>query len=359
MSINITYLLGAGASFNALPIVEGIPNALNDFANEFHPGREEDISRELVPHDNLANKYYKSSDSLETRKFYYNKLKEFHNDILWLHKEAYNHTSIDTFAKKLYLQQDRDNLKRLKIILSCFFLYLQTKKFDKRYDSFFASILEDLSKLPNNLKILSWNYDSQLEIAFNRFANSTIENTRNVLNVFSKGQKTNAKPAKTNEFCVFKINGTTNVINEKNEIYDILLDFDVKEGSLVRELLELYTSRAAFKLHHPNMSFAWENFNEDSGFYKNLKESIRETEILVVIGYSFPFFNRKIDKLILDSMTKLKKVYVQDPNNSQDIIEKINGFFPNINKRSSSRITRKIDFFEKKFIKEFFIPIEF
>jgi len=356
--MNITYLLGAGASYNALPIVEGIPNALNEFANEFYPGVEKDISLELNHLDNLASQYYKSANSLEARKFHFNNIKKFHNDIVWLHREAFNHTSIDTFAKKLYLKKDYTNLKRLKIILSCFFLYLQTKEFDKRYDSFFASILDNLSELPKNLKILSWNYDSQLEIAFNRFANSTIENTRSVLNVFSKGQNTNINSPKSDEFCVFKINGTTNVTNNKNKIYDIILDFDMKGVSLAGDLLELYNTRASYKLHKPNMSFAWENYNLDSPFFKNLNKSISETEILIVIGYSFPFFNRKTDKHILDSMSNLKKIYVQDPKYSKEIIEKIKGLIPE-KKAEHYGYLGSITFEEKTFSDQFFIPIEF
>ena len=33
---------------------------------------------------------------------------------------------------------------------------------------------------------------------------------------------------------------------------------------------------------------------------------------MVVIGYSFPFFNRPIDRLIFRKMDKLEKIYIQD-----------------------------------------------
>jgi hypothetical protein len=41
--------------------------------------------------------------------------------------------------------------------------------------------------------------------------------------------------------------------------------------------------------------------------------NVFDTEILVVIGYSFPFFNRNIDRRIIQSMTNLKKIYLQSP----------------------------------------------
>ncbi|ULC59598.1 hypothetical protein MBM09_01155 [Flaviramulus sp. BrNp1-15] len=356
MAKNITYLLGAGASYNALPIVKDIPNALNDFSEEFNPSilNNSHPNSSIIYKDNIINNYLSQHEELKNNSEY---ILKFHNDIVWLKKESEKHTSIDTFAKKLHLKEDYENLKRLKIILSCFFLYLQTKKFDNRYDSFFASILDNLSELPGNLKILSWNYDSQLEIAFNRFSNSTIENTRKVLNVFSKGQKTNLNPAKPNEFCVFKVNGTTNATNNKNEIYDILLDFDSKELSLAEDLLELYSTKANYKLYNPNMSFAWENFNQELQFYSNLRESIEKTDILIVIGYSLPFFNRKIDRFILDSMDNLKKIYVQDPKYAEGIIEKIKELIPSHNIKFQNR--DKIEFKPLSFTDQFFIPIEF
>jgi hypothetical protein len=41
--------------------------------------------------------------------------------------------------------------------------------------------------------------------------------------------------------------------------------------------------------------------------------SIRGSEILVIIGYSFPFFNRNIDQRIIKCFTTNRKIYIQDP----------------------------------------------
>ena len=360
---NITYLLGAGASFEALPIVDKIPERLDSFANQFKLNSLEWLL-ENQQRSRISEKYILDITDVDIQKRKYDTIKKFHRDILWLKEESEKHTSIDTFAKKLYLQGG-NGLKKLKYILSCFFLYEQTLNFDKRYDAFFASILDDLSQLPDNLKILSWNYDSQLEIAFNNFANSTIENTREKLNIFSKGIK-NFENEKNSEFSVFKVNGTTSVSSKDNEIYDLILDFDVNDKNLVSSFLELYESRILFNKHEPNMSFAWENFNLQSDFYKNLNKSISNTDILIVIGYSFPFFNRKVDEFILNSMPNLKKIYVQDPYYADDIIEKIKGLKPwkktsySMSKSGSVISTKEvIDFIPKTFKDQFFIPIEF
>jgi hypothetical protein len=149
--MNITYLLGAGASYNALPIVNQINSRLEDFQNKTI----------RMPNIGLPNFFTKYGDEMVDE--WGPSKSEIMNDlgksVRWLIDENSKHFSIDTFAKKLYLQEDFQNLHRLKITLSCFFVYLQNTGFDNRYDSFFASVLDNLKVLPTNLKFLSWNYD--------------------------------------------------------------------------------------------------------------------------------------------------------------------------------------------------------
>jgi hypothetical protein len=42
--------------------------------------------------------------------------------------------------------------------------------------------------------------------------------------------------------------------------------------------------------------------------------NIKDSVALVVIGYSFPVFNRNIDRQVLNSMKNLKRIYLQDLN---------------------------------------------
>lgn len=358
--MNLTYLFGAGASYNALPVVNGIPETLENFASQFNPGeRYHSIAPIELWGDktNIALKIlYQFNYNPDEQKEYFEKLEHFYKDILWLQSEAKNHTSIDTFAKKLYLQNDLKNLKKLKTLLSCFFLYLQTKNFDNRYDSFFASILNDLTSLPENLKLLSWNYDSQIEIGFNNFANGSMQEAKKKLNLHSKGDIM-YDAYSPNEFCVYKINGTTNVQKGDFNVESILNNFKSDDLSMVNSFLELHEELSSSK-SNPNMTFAWEDFNTEKGFFPNLSRSVSETEILVVIGYSFPFFNRKVDKFILDSMSKLKKIYVQDPHNAKDIIEKIKGLIP-LKTHDVNGYQEPINYEEKTYSDQFFIPIEF
>ncbi|MDB2462897.1 hypothetical protein N9W61_02205 [Algibacter sp.] len=248
--MNITYLLGAGASCQSLPMVKNIPEALEKFAQDFLPLNlnEPNAMSFLDKLGGLANKFLnKHKNDKGTFEKYHHLLLEFHRDIVWLQSESKNHSSIDTLAKKLHLQNNKTDLKKLKYILSCFFIYEQTCNFDKRYDSFFASILESLSEIPSNLKILSWNYDSQLEIAFSNFSNTSIEKSRETLNIFSKGNKIDSSKINLNNtFNVFKINGTTNIKDKESKYYDLIESYNINKTKLVSSFLEIYSSSHLF-----------------------------------------------------------------------------------------------------------------
>jgi hypothetical protein len=88
-----------------------------------------------------------------------------------------------------------------------------------------------------------------------------------------------------------------------------------EEQTLIK-IIEFYDkcdwrSVVSLKTH---LSYAWEH-DKKSLFYNKLEQGLEETNVLVVIGYSFPFFNREVDKLMLcNYMPHLRKVYFQDMN---------------------------------------------
>lgn len=59
------------------------------------------------------------------------------------------------------------------------------------------------------------------------------------------------------------------------------------------------------------LTFAWEDA------FKTMETASKQvlgTEVLIIIGYSFPFLNREVDRLIFDKMQdSLTKIYFQDP----------------------------------------------
>tara|TARA_R110002051_G_C8659065_1_gene488740 strand:- start:53 stop:1123 length:1071 start_codon:yes stop_codon:yes gene_type:complete len=356
--MNITYLIGAGASYEALPIVKDIGEKLQYFKDNFNFYTEKEKIDFLDTKDRLIDKIINVAES-QKRTELINLAKSFYNDIEWLQKNVEIHSSIDTFAKKLFLRKELDKLNKLKFILSSFFVFLEVKNLDKRYDSFFASILEDINNYPNNINILSWNYDSQIEKAHYNFAEKDGSYSPDPLNIQYRGD-IKGFSCPVDGFCVHKLNGTTKLKDSQymEEIYNVNGKNEIALGFNILNEYENILSG----VKKPNMTFAWENFDENLPFFKNLKVSISKTEILIVIGYSFPFFNRKIDKYIFNSMRKLEKIYVQDPNYSDEVIEKIKGLIPNkkySKKAGSFLLQKEIEYQSKKFVDQFFIPIEF
>ena len=191
---------------------------------------------------------------------------------------------------------------------------------DMRYDAFFASILnEDSFKLPENIRILSWNYDYQFEKAFSEFSSEhDLGKNQQLLNVVSKFSTEDVPSG----FTIIKINGTTGYGGKAHGepiTHNYVKDFDLSaklDVKLFEKTLERYYQVAnKFKdSAYPTLSFAWEKTEPgESNIIRKAKDSTQDTDVLVVIGYSFPFFNRDVDREIIGEMKSLSKVYFQAP----------------------------------------------
>ena len=97
-----------------------------------------------------------------------------------------------------------------------------------------------------------------------------------------------------------------------------------------------------------HLSFAWENSVNNEKIKETLTNTTEDTEVVVVIGYSFPFFNRVTDRYIFSKMPKLKKVYVQDIN-PDAVIQAIHAVLPS---------NRKIAVEPIKACGQFYLPAE-
>jgi hypothetical protein len=301
--MNITYLFGAGASAKALPVVNQIPQAIEDILIKLN---EEEF--------NLSDTEKYISTYPKTKKQIKNELMQEFN---WLKEQCKNHASIDTFAKKLFLQKNND-FSKLKTALATLFTLIQLNKpVDNRYDAFFASILiNTINDFPKNIKIVSWNYDYQFEKAYSEYCES------NSISAISAMLKINTRFSNSNiadkGFAIFKLNGGTQLL-WKNSHGDSHFIDEVKP-TLIKESLEIvlnsYACSKFFKDIYCGLSFAWEDGGED--FINTVINATKDTNVLVVIGYSFPYFNREIDRKIIRAM-KLRKVYFQSP--EADIIQ--------------------------------------
>lgn len=60
------------------------------------------------------------------------------------------------------------------------------------------------------------------------------------------------------------------------------------------------------------LNFAWEEAYSRDLLEILIPKIVQDATTLVVIGYSFPYFNRKIDRALFEKMPQLKNIYIQD-----------------------------------------------
>jgi hypothetical protein len=339
----ITFLFGAGASAQKLPVVNQIPQILTKTIQLL------ELEKFYLSEDFFVDKHIENNKS---KRGYQIELVE---SLIWLKEESTNHASIDTLAKKLSINRKFSELRKLKLATSVFFAINQTQtpwsknKIDVRYDSFFASIIDAEHGLPENLKVLTWNYDSQFELAYAEYSNQRDDITANsrALNVMSK----NLNKRRTKGFSLIKLNGSAafhsadgNMSENYSTTYNVKFNVEFLE-----EIVKKFARATCNSTIVPSLSFAWEeDFYHAQSINAYTANEIRNTQILVVIGYSFPFFNREIDKLNLAAMSNLTKIYYQDIF-ADDLQVRLKGVISE---------DRNIEIIPYKDVGQFFIPYE-
>ena len=353
----VLYLLGAGASFGKRA-EEPLEFEIDKITNECHV-QGKDVCANILSGLPIVNEIPGRLSfllqqlwnvyNIDRNKAKMSPIKRLIDDLDWLRNSVSNHATIDTLAKKLYLTKNEHDYQRLKNGLLVFLFYEQLiHSPDPRYDSFFASVLqENAYDLPKNISIISWNYDFQLEIAYNAYVRdgylSRLSNHHlSSHDKLSEGIYNNPY-IKEDGFNLLKLNGSA-FISDK-EFF-----FNCQKGEEVNTIIELYSSLSE---RNNRISFAWERIGKQ--FEKRIEDCVSEAEILVIIGYSFPFFNRQVDRLVFEKMYKLRKIYIQDP--SAETVKL--SLFPvlsntqlNVSHLESKIITLPID------AKQFFFPPE-
>lgn len=330
----VSYLLGAGASygsrekpadetFSSLPnyISRGLP-ILQEF-----PYALEQLTAELegVVENKIAIKYINSN---------------ILNPLLNVSRD---YPTVDTYAKMLYATKRREEYEKFKEQLSLFFLIWQRNhRHDLRYDSFIASLINAETCQFPSLTILSWNYDMQFEMSYSNYitVGCALWKIWDQLNVYCKSNGTLNYNA-NNPFAFFKLNGSAmyhatelDYYSSRNTLVDILWS-RVPEKDFWKDVCSLYEKGKHNNIYagadYTNeLSYAWDNSGKEK-LLASISQRIADCEVLVVIGYSFPYVNREIDRHIFNSMPNLKKIYIQDKQ-AQNIGDKIKYIFEYLNK---------------------------
>lgn len=300
----ITYIFGAGASALVMPTIKQLPEriiAIRNFIEANYVYGEDEV---FNVHNRIT---FKKNDAKEFLLEGLARLADFSS----------KHSTVDTYAKKLMLRGSYQDAEELIFCLAVYFnLEQKLTGVDPRYDTFLVSILDSsFFKFPNNLKFLSWNYDLQMEAAHELIGSENSEDIgfRTFNDIFPELQ--------TNEFVSIKLNGSCNYADSWKRNFRSLvkriLSKEIQHDDIDLALQLGYVEiKKASRIIDGGVSlnFAWHQDNER---LQKICSLYSKTNVLVVIGYSFPFFNRKIDREIIRGMEKLKTIYIQDkiPNN--------------------------------------------
>jgi len=337
----LTFYLGAGASYNALPIVNEFPFRLQYFID-----------------------YLGESLGID-------KGTSFVQSLIELKAQIEQHSTFDVYAKKLFLQKRIEELEKFKFLISVFLTFEQVVKeeepkftknkspesedekkqwesikrahnrLDIRYDSLFALLINQKDgeiNLDANVRFISWNYDIQLELSMLNFYRNE-ESQNSLQDDFDKLPHNSIK----------KLNGDGNIIEIDNEEKNLYVESDNSfDNKFILQIIDWFNS----KKYKSQIKFAWELDLNDL-LYKSASDIIRYSEYLVSIGYSFPNFNRPIDINVLSKIDLKKcKVYIQDKYPKQ-VRQNIEWLDDSIKKQ----ITEKFKLREQ--VNEFFVPPSF
>lgn len=328
-NLHITYLFGAGASYNSVPIWnrQGETMILVGEKIEY-----------LVKNTDLQSSQVHNS-------LYYNEIIiELGRKLVDYGNKALEFGTLDIYAKSLFLLDNDTELNSLKYHLSIYFdlweefLFneyfidfdnkTQYSKLDKRYYSLLSVILEKGKTNPElnkSISFISWNYDLQLENAYKSFMNNSENNSLNDVNNYFKFFDSNNE---TND--IIHLNGFRGFFNFDGKQYQ---NVDNNLTDILDYLLGIIDNKKQFKPNRAidygnKIKYAWENNTE---ILESAKKILQKTNILIVIGYSFPSYNRKIDSYLIESLARdstnkdIKQIICQNPHVNIELLKNICG----------------------------------
>ena len=311
--------MGAGASAEAMPLVKATPSRADgpkSLSNAMLA-----IAERLTP--NIPGSIIKK----HTHEPFYRKIAE---ELKVIAKEGDNYTTIDTYAKYLFLT-DKPKFDRLKFVLSVYFSLEQQyyKKLDRRYLVWLTSLMTNKS-FPENVKVLTWNYDFQIQLTAELFTkedisyhNTITRHSPPLIDYYPSLQEdTFTEP---NRVSLLHLNGIAGFYHTGNIHHHVFLNNEMNNnGNYLNKLME---NEGYCRMH-----FAWEKEHQAIPI-RIIDAMAKDVTILVVIGYSFPFFNREMDMEVYRAFRqygKLRKIYFQDPNRDGEFLRAQFGYTDDI-----------------------------
>lgn len=314
----LTYILGAGASYESIPVVKTFAERFDKFCSYLRLRSNPDYY--LFENKELYGYYQVASNQVN---FFKNELQAIY--------------SFDTLFKK-YFHLGKDDLIKLgKKVMHLYFLWehLQTAMSkkpeqngikeifwkqsikDKRYDALILGLLQPIkneSKMFYKTNFITWNYDMNL-----------LESIKNYFYPNEKFDSFLKKIITKNNPNVFNIKDEITIVNMNGYFYSQIFNHELQTADSVNnihdygenKILELlknnFFNSEVYDTDSNKIQFAWELDDKNSN---KAKEIISNSENIVIVGYTFPLYNRLVDLKYInkDSIDITKqKIYIQDP----------------------------------------------
>lgn len=300
MKNHITYLLGAGASYKNLPIQSELIEHIGSLrATAYHSkiGPVKYAQEKGQLYNDLKYRLIVNEEFQPSLPFRDELLSKLNRHLYRI--EAFD--TIDIYAKYLFLRNQNDQLVELKAIIDYYFQlrywwndidsswarkvddkFVRMDDEDSRYDALMAALLLKQSNgsptLPTNVSFLSWNYDLNLELSYSKFF---------------RDLDSDAKAHFRKVPDLVHLNGHASYF-EKGD------PFEIMDGI-----------NSGVKYFGKDIKYAFEQDVSEIKSNVKFQNILNKTTHLVVIGYSFPVFNRSVDRMILRA-PYLQKIFIQD-----------------------------------------------
>ena len=286
---DVTYFFGAGASCEAMPLVNNFNEKFAIFLNFINDSKH--LKHLIADCSAFANKIKA-------------------------------HSTFDTFFKKLFHQNQEEEINKYKTVLLFYFLfehlftydeldyydkdfifqYKKNYKLDPRYEALIAGLLKPIKgeiDFYKNVNFLTWNYDANLLNALRNFISP-----EKPLNEFISGNFKDGYFNINDQIKVFHLNGyiTHPILNEIDS------QKENKRNSF-KELCKNY-GKPELKPFIANIKFAWE---QKEIVFESMSKIISSSNKMICIGYSFPLYNRIFDKQFFNKINmSWQNLYIQN-----------------------------------------------
>lgn len=351
---HVVYWIGAGASAQALPVVNEMPAAF----------RSQQVWVRNLMKDRLEAYFFK--DYVEKLYAYALLCERF--------------GTIDTYARSLFILKKREELSELKLHLALFFLleqaverrsyqrvqvpapdiYEKKEQIDTRYMTWLAQLLDSEGLIKPCVQVLSWNYDLQLEHAVGVYRG--LEDLSEVHDTAAFWFYPDPEQLDMGGFtrpAVIHLNGIAGQAmgsRGARALYRGLVAADPEAYilDLFKHYAEVRKGNArALRAMDRTFCFAWEENSITEKGVSFACDAMERADVLVIIGYSFPAFNRTIDMRLMhafiprNTVNKDKRIHFQSRSHTEASFGHIFGI-------SQESTNIKVD----SYVDQFYLPPE-